>query len=86
MRPLSRSREVRLTPDKKGGTVLSRIPSGAGRIVLSGIEMNVDKSASLLEVTPVSLAGNRVVIVSPLALSLLGLLGVGLLLLGGLQP
>ena len=86
MRPLSRIREVRLTPDKKGGTVLSRIPLGAGRIDLSGIEMNVDKSASLLVVTPVSLAGNRVVIVSPLALSLIGLLGVGLLLLGGLQP
>ncbi len=49
-------------------------------------KMNIDKSASLLEVTPVSLAGNRVVIVSPLAFSLLGLLGVGLLLLGGLQP
>ncbi len=46
--------------------------------------MNMDKSARLLEVHPVSLAGNRAVSVSPRALGLIGLLGVGLLVQVGL--
>ena len=47
--------------------------------------MMMDKSAMLLEVHTVSLAGNRAVSVSPIVLGLIGLLGVSPLLLGGLQ-
>ena len=52
-------------------------------IVLLGMESEV---VFLQEVNPVSpkRRGNRVVVVSPPALSLIGLLGLGLLLLGRL--
>jgi len=53
-------------------------------LIYKRIGMSIDESATLLEVYPVSLAGNRAVSVSPLALGLIGLLGAGSLLLGGL--